>query len=234
MLTQTRRPPLSRTRYFTNGTFRFLRELAAHNERAWFDAHRADYAARIKDPALRFIQDFAPHLKRLSPHFSAGPRSLFRIHRDTRFSKDKSPYKTHTGIQFRHDLGRDAHAPGFYLHIEPSHCFAGLGLWHPDSATLRKIRDHIVEEPVAWKRASRAARFREIFEMQGDRLRRAPRGYDPEHPLVEDLKWKDFIGMRSLPQSFVTAPDLPERLAEVYRAGRGFMRFLCAALGVPF
>ena len=147
----------------------------------------------MKGPALALIQEVAPHLAALSPHFHAGPRSLFRIHRDVRFSKDKSPYKTSVGVQFRHDAGRDSHAPGFYLHVEPGKSFVGLGMWHPDGPALRKVRERIVEKPGSWRAAMGDRRFRDAFELEGDRLERPPRGFDPEHPLIEALKWKDYI-----------------------------------------
>lgn len=220
--------------YFTRETFRFLKELKAHNDRSWFADNKGRYEDHVKVPAFRFIEDFAPHLKKISTHFSAGPRSLFRIYRDTRFSKDKSPFKTHTGIQFRHDVGKDVHAPGFYFHIEPGACFAGLGLWHPDSATVRAIRALIVERPAAWKKASRDKKFTAVFEMSGDRLTRPPRGFDAEHPLVEDLKWKDYIGGCSLTDAQVAGADLPKELAKRFAAGTPFMKFLCQAVGVTF
>lgn len=226
--------PRAKDSYFTTETFRFLKELAENNDRLWFAENKERYEAVVKEPALRLIQDFTPHLKKLSPHFRATPRSLFRIYRDVRFSKDKSPFKTHTGIQFRHDRGRDVHAPGYYFHLEPGQVFVALGLWHPDSKTLRTIRERMVESSVTWKRVTRGKRFKEIFELEGDRLQRAPRGFDPEHPLVEDLKWKDFIGTASLPESAVTGPDLPERLARIWTAGTPFMRYLCEAVDVPF
>jgi uncharacterized protein (TIGR02453 family) len=220
--------------YFTAQTFRFLKDLAQNNDRAWFAANKARYEAHVKDPALRFIQDFASPLARISPHFHAGPRSLFRIYRDTRFSKDKSPYKTHTGIQFRHDQAKDAHAPGFYLHVEPGSVFVALGMWRPESAALRKIREHIVEEPAAWKKAVHTKKFTDGFELEGDRLKRAPKGFDPDHPLVEDLKRKDFIGVRRVTQKAVTSPDLPTELARMYAEGKPLMKFLCEAVAVPF
>lgn len=220
--------------YFTKDTFRFLKELAKNNRRDWFDANRERYDEHVRDPALRFIEDFAPHLAGLSPHFHAGPRSLFRIHKDTRFSKDKTPYKTHTGIQFRHDQAKDVHAPGYYLHIEPGSVFMGLGLWHPDGPTLRKIRERIVEKPAEWRKASTGAKFERVFTMEGDRLSRPPKGFDPEHPLAEDLKWKDFIAYRDLDETLVTGPGLPRELAKLYAAGSDYMAFLCKAVGVPF
>jgi uncharacterized protein (TIGR02453 family) len=226
------------TPYFTNSAFQFLRDLSANNTREWFKENKSRYNAAIKEPAVRLITDFGPHLKKLSPHFRADPRpvggSMFRIHRDVRFSRDKSPYKTMTGIQFRHDLGKDAHAPGFYLHIEPGQCFVALGCWHPDGPSLRKIREAITEDPGAWKRATGSKRFRDSFVLEGERLKRPPRDFDPEHPLVEDLKRKDFIGVMRVPQNFVTHPDLPRHLATAYRSGVPLMRFLCSGLGVPY
>ncbi len=224
--------------YFTDATFDFLVELAANNDRIWFKANKPRYEEHVKDPALRFITDFGPILKEISPHFRADPRasggSLFRIYRDTRFSKDKSPYKTHTGIHFRHDAARDAHAPGFYLHIQPGNCFAGCGVWRPGGPALRKIRESIDEDPAAWKQASRNARYRKTFELTGDSLIRAPKGYTPDHPLIEDLRRKDFIGVARLTAQTLIAEDFLETYSSLCRDGATFQRWLCGALGVPY
>ena len=228
------RAPLSVSPYFSPSTLRFLRDLAANNDRAWFAANRARYEETVKDPALRLIADFAHELARLSPHFMATPRSLFRIHHDTRFAKDKRPYKTHIGIHFRHDRSKDAHAPGYYFHIEPRSVFAGVGIWHPDAGALRRIRERIVEEPTGWRRASRAKGFLGTFAMEGDRLSRPPKGFDRDHALAEDLKWKDYIGVADLDDAFVARADLTKQLAKTFKAGTPFMRFLCEALDVPF
>jgi uncharacterized protein (TIGR02453 family) len=219
---------------FGQDTFRFLKDLKKNNDREWFAANKKRYEEQLKDPALRVIAAFAPELKQISPHFMATPRSLFRIQRDTRFAKDKSPYKTHIGLHFRHDRAKDAHAPGYYLHIEPEGVFLGVGIWHPESGPLRAIREHIVEDPAAWKRASRSKAFAGAFELAGDRLKRPPKDFDPEHPLIEDLKWKDYIGIAERPDSFVTDEGLPKALAKTFAAGTPFMRFLCDALAVPF
>jgi uncharacterized protein (TIGR02453 family) len=229
-----RRDAVAATPFFTKDTFRFLADLKAHNDRPWFAANKARYEDHVKVPALAFIEAFAPLLKKISPHFSAGPRSLFRIYRDTRFAKDKSPFKVHTGIQFRHDRGGDVHAPGFYFHIEPGACFTGLGLWHPDASALRRIRELIAEEAAAWKKATRGRGFTDALEMHGERLARPPKGFDPDHPMIEDLKWKDFIGGCSLTDAFVTSPDLPKALAKLFAAGTPLMKFLCKAVEVPF
>ncbi len=224
--------------YFTPRTFAFLEDLARNNDRAWFQDNRDRYEHDVREAALAFILDFAPRLKRISPRFRADPRksggSLFRIHRDTRFSRDKSPYKAHTGIQFRHDGGKDAHAPGFYLHIDPGRCFVGAGTWHPDSGTLRKIRDAIVEDGARWRRAARGGSFAETYELGGDSLTRPPRGYDSAHPLVEDLKRKDFIGATDLTRRRVTAPGFLDDFDSLCRAAAPFVRWLCRAGGHAF
>jgi uncharacterized protein (TIGR02453 family) len=225
------------SQYFTKATFQFLTDLAANNDRDWFKAHKDRYEDAVREPARRFIVDFAPSLKTISPHFRADPRSvggsLFRIYRDTRFSKDKSPFKTYTGIQFRHDSGKDAHAPGFYLHLEPGSVFVGVGTWHPDSGALRRIRERLLEDGPGWERAI-GEPFRSTFELSGDSLVRAPRGFDPEHSLVEDLKRKDFIGVAPLSESRVIRRDFPERFAEMCRTGAPLVKYLCRALEVPF
>ena len=218
--------------------FDFLRELKANNERPWFEANKARYRAEVRDPMLDFIQAFAEPLAEISPHFRADPRpsggSLFRIYRDTRFSKDKTPYKTNVGAHFRHEAGKDAHAPGFYLHLEPEMCFAGCGIWHPDGPTLGKIRDAIVERPEEWTRITASDAFCRTFRLAGEALKRSPRGYDPEHPLIEDLKRKDFVAITDIPEAHTIRPDFLERYAAMARAGGALTAFLCRAVGVPF
>jgi uncharacterized protein (TIGR02453 family) len=125
-----------KTAHFGPGLFEFLRDLARHNDRAWFQANQRRYEAEVKAPMLRFIEDFGAPLKRISAQFLADPRpvggALFRIHRDTRFSTDKSPYKTNAAAHFRHREGsRDVHAPGFYLHLEPSGSMEGAACGIP-------------------------------------------------------------------------------------------------------
>ncbi len=224
--------------HFSPELFKFLRDLKANNDREWFQANKKRYEEKLRHPAQQFISDFGPRLAKISPHFDADPRpvggSLFRIYRDVRFSKDKSPYKTWIGIQFRHKSAKDAHAPGFYLHLQPGHVMAGAGIWHPDTKTTNRIRDAIVENAAGWKRASRGKRFAERFELGGDSLKRPPRGYDPEHPLIEDLKRKDFVAYAPLADEAVAAPGFLAAYARACRAGAPFVRLLCEAVGVPF
>jgi uncharacterized protein (TIGR02453 family) len=227
-------------RHFTPNTFSYLRDLADNNERAWFATTQTRYEAHVREPALDFIQDFADHLVKISPHFTADPRkqggSLFRIQRDTRFSKDKTPYKTHTGMQFRHVATRDdVHAPGFYLHIEPGACWAGVGLWRPSTADALAIRTRIANEPAAWKKAAYGKKFSGTFELsEGDKLQRPPKGFDPDHPHVEDLKRRDFTAGAKLSQKLVTSETFIDEYAEMCRTATPFIRFLCEAVGIAF
>ncbi|MCH9651726.1 MAG: DUF2461 domain-containing protein [Deltaproteobacteria bacterium] len=218
--------------------FSFLRDLEANNQRDWFQAHKQRYEDALKEPALRFINDFGPNLRRISPHFNAIPKatggSLFRIYRDTRFSKDKTPYKTHAGIQFRHKQCKDAHAPGFYLHLQPSGSFIGLGIWRPDGPSLKKIRQSLMADPAGWKEVVGDSRFAEAFTFGGESLKRPPRGVPGDHPLMEDLKRKDFIGVTNLSQKRVLAPDFLDDFTACCEAGAPLVRYLCAALEVPF
>ncbi len=218
--------------------FAFLSDLERNNRREWFQANKQRYEQSVKDPALGFIADFAPRLAKISPHFKADPKpvggSLFRIYRDTRFSKDKTPYKTHAGIHFRHEKAKSVHAPGFYLHVDPYRPFAGLGIWRPDGPTLASIRDTIVADPDGWRKAAHGKAFRRVWELEGDSLKRAPRGYPQDHPLVEDLKRKDFTVIVHLEPTALTAPGFAGGLAKLFRKGAGFMDYLCGAVGVDY
>ena len=224
--------------HFQPALFDFLKDLAANNQREWFDANKARYEQYVKEASFGFISDFGPHLREISPHFWAIPKavggSLFRIYRDTRFSKDKTPYKTHVGIHFRHEEAKDAYAPGFYLHLDPSECFVGVGIWHPPSKALQKIREHLVAEPKGWISARDAKSFQAHFELTGDSLKTAPKGFDAEHELIEDLRRKDFIGVAEISPDDVTQPGFLDVYAGLCRDAAPFMRYLCEALDVPF
>jgi uncharacterized protein (TIGR02453 family) len=222
--------------YITPRLFAFFRELAENNNRDWFTANKERYEADVREPLLRFIEDFAEHLNEISPYFEADTRkvggSLFRIYRDVRFSKDKSPYKTHAGIHFRHESARDVHAPGYYLHLEPRECFIGVGIWHPDSQTLGRIRNAILDRPDAWIGCSTDPEFRQQFELSGESLKRAPSGVDPDHPLIQDLKRKDFVAVSDLTQKATCAPGFTDHFAETCFAASPFMEFLTKAIGL--
>ncbi|MEW8624135.1 MAG: DUF2461 domain-containing protein [Candidatus Thiodiazotropha sp.] len=223
---------------FPKQTLPFLQRLARNNQREWFNDHKQDYETYVRKPAFALIEEMAPKLKSLSNHFHAIAKksggSLMRVYRDTRFSKDKTPYKTNIGIQFRHQLGKDVHAPGFYLHIENSGCFIGAGIWHPDSKTLGKIRNFIADNPASWTALKEQAEFSNQFELAGDSLKRAPKGFTPDHPLIDDLKRKDFIAIKSFDCAQINRSDFTDFVMDGFQSTDQLMRYLCAAVEVNY
>jgi len=223
---------MSNTAIFQPDLFDFLRKLKRHNNRDWFAKHKARYQQVVVEPAVQFISGFAPHLARLSPHFVADPRpargSLFRIYRDTRFSPDKIPYKTHIGIHFSHEVGKDAHAPLLYLHLEPDGCFAAAGVWHPDSRALTKIRTAIVSRPEQWRKVTRK------LEIEGESLTRPPKGFCSDHEFIEDLKRKDFVASVALTDEQMCAPTLMRDFTTACSKMMPLVEFTTTALELKF
>jgi uncharacterized protein (TIGR02453 family) len=220
--------------HFSPELFRFLSELRENNNREWFQANKGRYESAVREPVLRFIADFAPLLHTISLYFVADPSptggSLFRIYRDVRFSKDKSPYKTQVGVNFWHvEAGKHVHVPGFYLHLEPGGCFAAAGLWHPDAATLKKIRAAIVARPAAWKAVRRSG-----LKIEGGTLARPPKGYNAEHPLIEDLKWKDYITSITFSDAKVCGSRFLSDYVAACRRMSPLVKFLTEALGLSW
>jgi uncharacterized protein (TIGR02453 family) len=219
--------------HFSPELFKFLHELKKNNNREWFQANKARYESLVRDPFLRFIADLVPHFYNFSLHIVADARptggSLFRIYRDTRFSKDKSPYKTHAAAHFRHrDAGKNVHTPGFYLHLEPGSCFTAAGIWHPDSPTLTKIRTAIVEQSNPW------AALRRRVSLEGEKLARPPKGFDCEHPFIEDLKHKDFITSVTFSEKQVCQPRFILDFTAACKQMGPLVKFLAEALGLPW
>lgn len=223
---------------FSNATFDFLGELAANNNQAWFESNKPRYEALVREPALEFIEAMKPALKSFAPNFRAEPRkvggSLMRVFRDTRFSRDKTPYKTNIGIQFRHALGKDIHAPGFYVHIATDECFFAAGCWHPEADALGKIRDLVAKKPEKWFAARNDKKFTAQWELWGDRLTRPPRGYAADHPAIEDLKRKDFVAVAPLSVKEVTGKGLLKLTEKRFTEATPLMKFLCEALKVQY
>jgi uncharacterized protein (TIGR02453 family) len=233
-------PPSTETASFGPELFDFLRELDAHNDREWFAANKARYEADVQEPALAFVEDVGYRLQEISPHLRADARrnggSLFRIYRDTRFAKDKTPFKTNTGMHFRHARAKDVPAPGYYLHLEPGRVFAGCGIWHPDTKTANRIRDSIAAHPGSWRAATREPPFAGALEIGGREhaLKRVPSSFDKDHEFADDLRLKGFVGYASMNEEVALATDFLDRYTGLCEAGAPLMRFLCDALGVEF
>jgi uncharacterized protein (TIGR02453 family) len=221
--------------YFSPDFFRFLKELKANNNREWFQANKERYEKTVRDPFLDFITDLAAPLKKIAPHVVVDPRpvggSMFRIYRDVRFSKDKSPYKTAIAAHFRHGKGGDISAPGYYLHLEPGDCMIGGGIWHPEPPTLKRIRDAIVANPRKWQKITGGKALGSAGFM-GESLKRAPPGYPADHPLIEDLKRKDFAVSVSMTEKQVTSSDVLTTAVGALKMTGPFISFLAEATGL--
>ncbi len=223
---------------FTPHLLPFLDELAVNNNRLWFGENKQRYEEAVLFPALSFVELMASRIDKISPYFEAIPKrsggSLMRVYRDTRFGNDKTPYKTNLGIQFRHRRGKDIHAAGSYLHVQRDEVFIGVGCWRPDSSALAKIRQRIDEKPEAWQAIINNRAFKRQFEWGGDTLKRPPRGYDADHPLLVSLKRKDFIVIKRIADSAIEDVDFATQTLKLFRTGKPLMRFLCEALELGF
>ena len=228
----------SRYARFEPRTVRFLEQLKANNNREWFKENKSRYEEDVLDVALRFIISMQDPLAKIAPRFTAVPTrvggSLMRVYRDTRFSKNKLPYKTNIGIQFRHEQARDVHSPGYYVHIEPDEVFLGVGMWRPDSDSLRKIRERIVARPAEWQRATGDKAFGRKFSLGGESLTRPPRGFDKDHECIEDIKRKSFIAVSALSVEDCLKPKFQRTVETSFETAEPYMRFLCKAVGVRF
>ncbi len=219
--------------YFTTKLFQFLVELKFNNERTWFNANKARYEEDVKKPLLHFIADLQTGLKKINPAYIADPRpvggSFFRIYRDTRFAKDKTPYKTHAAAQFRHRATTgNVHAPGFYLHLEPGENIVGGGIWMPEAESLKAVRARVAAKDPAWMRLKRS----KMPLWDADSLKRAPKGFDPSHPMIQDLKRRHYITWVDIKDKQVCAPDFLERFLDACRHVDPLIRFLCGAMGL--
>ncbi|MGD0189706.1 MAG: DUF2461 domain-containing protein [Rhizomicrobium sp.] len=224
---------------FPRDFFVFFRELKANNNRVWFEDNKQRFRDSVQAPMSEFIAAMAPRLKKISKHFTADPRpnggSMFRIYRDVRFAKDKRPYKEHAACHFRHSLGKDVHAPGFYMHFAPDDVRFGGGLWMPPPDALGKIRGAIAAKPAAWKKVLTNKSFASHFDgVAGDALSRPPRGFNPDHPFIEDIKRKSFFAMHESTTKIAASSQLVDDVAGTFSAASPLLKFLCRAVDVPY
>lgn len=160
---------------------------------------------------------------------------MFRIYRDVRFSKDKRPYKEHVGCQFRHEAGKDAHAPGFYVHLATDEILFGGGVWNPPNPVLGKIRDAIVDNANSWEKIKTNKTFIKRFNsIRGDGLKRPPRGFNPEHMHIEDLRRKTFFVMQAAGQELAMSPEFITEATRAFKAASPLMEFLTDSLELPY
>lgn len=223
---------------FPTDTLAFLEDLEDNNNRPWFAENRERYESSFLEPALQFIAAVAGPLDKAAPCLVALPKksggSLLRIYKDTRFSKDKTPYKTNMGIQLRHMAGKDIHAPSVYFHISPQECFLAAGMWRPPSDVVKLIRGYIHADHKRWMKVVRGKKLNDSFQFHDDRLKTAPRGVAKDHPLIDELRQKSFLVMQKLDKRDIQSADLVERVIKSIRAARPLMIALCEATEQPY
>ena len=226
---------------FTPKALRFLRGLAKNNNKPWFEAHRTDYETELREPMRDLIGEMNALFATFAPEIAGDPkRSMFRINRDIRFSKDKSPYKTHAACWFHHRRATsrvgseaDAGSAGFYFHIEPGRSMVGGGLWMPPRPQLNALRDAIAEDPAGFDKVAKGLTKR--FGGLDDEavLTRMPRGFAEDHPAAKWLRYQSFTSGRLLKDAEVTGAKLPALLAREFDALLPLVRWLNRPLGYP-
>jgi uncharacterized protein (TIGR02453 family) len=228
---------------FQPEAIQFLVDLAENNDRSWFQPRKGDYERLLKEPLEAMILALAERFEARGIPLRADPaKSPFRIYRDVRFSKDKSPYKTHLGASFPwiaeepdEASGRshtsNAHSSGGYFHLSPGEIYVGGGIWHPEKPWLDGFRRRVVDDPGEIRALVDAPAFRKTFGVlsgDGHALQRVPTGYPADHPEAEMLKLKDVVFGRRLSDADALSPKLPDLVADSFAAGLPVMRYLAA------
>jgi uncharacterized protein (TIGR02453 family) len=228
---------------FRPEAIQFLADLAENNDRAWFQPRKGEYERLLKEPLESLIAALGERFEARGIPLRADPaRSPFRIYRDVRFSKDKSPYKTNLGASFpwvgdgpADGVGRshdgNVHSSGGYFHLSPGEIYVGGGIWHPEKPWIDAFRQRVVDEPGEIRGLVEAPAFKKTFGSLGGEdhsLKRVPSGFPPDHPEAELLKLKDVIFGRRLSDADATSPRLPELIANTFEVAMPVMRYLAA------
>jgi len=213
---------------FSAATLSFLRRLKRNNRREWFNAHRDEYEAHVRAPMIAVIERLAVDFRSFAPDLVASPkRSLYRIHRDIRFSEDKKPYKTHVAAVFPcRDLPKHEGA-GLYFHAAPDGVWVGGGMYAPMTPQLHAVREHIAANSRRLRKIVSAPGFkRAVGSLEGERLQRVPRGFPKDHEAAEFLKHRQFLAGCEFPASFATSPKFYSGLLGVFRQIAPLVAFL--------
>jgi uncharacterized protein (TIGR02453 family) len=226
---------------FTKASFDFLKGLARNNKRPWFEAHREDYEAFLRAPMRDLVEEMDVRFARFAPEILGDPkRSMFRIHRDIRFSKDKSPYKTNAGCWFfhrdgRHNVGQESEGggAGFYFHFQPGQCFTGGGLWMPPRPSLNKLRDAIVTDRKKFEKVALSPGIKKLGGLdEEDSLKRVPRGYAPDHPAGKWLRLQSYIAGGMVKDRDVLSGRLADVLEKEFKTMLPLVRWINGVLGL--
>lgn len=228
---------------FRPAALTFLRALTRNNTREWFEANRERYESHIKRPMQILVEEIDARLGEIAPEMIGNPKkSIFRIYRDVRFSKDKSPYKTNAAAWFYH---RDAgHAvgtaavhggAGFYFQIAPQECMVAGGIWMPPTAALKTLREAIADDPSELTSVLQQRTFKRTFGQLSDEavLKRTPRGFPADHPAAELLRYKSFTVSKPLSEAEILSSALPDIIALRYATMLPLIRWINRVLGLP-
>ncbi len=213
---------------FTAGTLSFLRRLKRHNRRDWFNARRAEYETHVRQPMIAIIEQLATDLRQVAPELVVSPKSsMYRIYRDTRFSENKAPYKTHVAAVFPcRDLPKHEGA-GLYFHVSPDEVWIGGGMYAPPTAQLHAVREHIAANFRQFRAIVESPGFRRrVGSLEGERLQRVPRGFARDHEAAHYLKFRQFLAGCEFDASFATSPRFYDALLDVFGEVAPLMRFL--------
>jgi uncharacterized protein (TIGR02453 family) len=211
----------------------FMKRLKRNNNRPWFEKHKEEYESFVKLPMQSLIVALQPHFEKFAPEFDLNPkRSLFRIYRDVRFSKDKTPYKTHAAAHFvLRGKPKGIEGSGYYLHIEPGEVFLGGGIYMPDGDQLKKIRRAIADHPDQFLAIVQKTTFKKKFgKLEGEKLQRVPQGYDADHAMAEWLKYKQFFVGVEWSESKCLRRGFVDEVAGVFETAAPLVRFLNEAM----
>jgi uncharacterized protein (TIGR02453 family) len=220
---------------FPKKGIQFLKRLKRNNNRAWFGKNKQDYESYVKLPMQSLIASLQTHFVRFAPDYEFHPKkSLFRIYRDTRFSKDKTPYKTHVAAHavLRGDK-KGLGASGYYMHIEPGMVYAGAGIYMPEGEQLKKLRRAIADRADEFLSIVEARPFKKLLgelEAKDERLKRVPQGFAPDHPMAEWLRYKHYFVGVTWPESICYKAGLVKDLVGVFRMATPLVKFLNGAL----
>jgi uncharacterized protein (TIGR02453 family) len=210
-----------------SNTSKFISSLSKHNNKPWFDEHREDYLA-AKEDFENFIALLLKDLAKIEPAFAEQqPKDcIYRIYRDVRFSKDKTPYKSHFGAFFN-KAGKKSPSAGYYLHIEPGKCFAGGGLWMPEAALLKAVRQEIDYNFDEFQQIVGNKKFVKLFNIiRGEQLKTLPKGYEANNPAIEYLKMKSFIVDHAIDDKDVSGKAFLKTCMDTFTAMKPLVDFL--------
>jgi uncharacterized protein (TIGR02453 family) len=207
---------------------RFLKQLKRNNSRPWFQSHKDDYEEYVKRPMQELVVRIGEAFRRFAPEMVADPKiSIYRIYRDTRFSRDKSPYKTHTAAVFPvRGLPKNS-GPGLYFHVSAEEVLVGGGIYMPDPALLRAVREHIAARPKQFLQIVEGGAFRKAFgELEGEQLQSMPKGFSADHAAASYLRYKQFLFGELYPAKMAATPRLLPAILDCFEKGMPLIRFL--------